>query len=263
MELTAVYPGLHLDRFLREIKDILSVSLENSSLSFSEFKVKELEKLLLSGKPFPYILNDSEFYHHHFYVNESVLIPRPETELLVDMIVRKGKRFEHVLDVGTGSGVLLLSLVKSGIAKKGTGSDVSPAALNVAKTNQRRLRLTDRTDFILSDRLLDVNGKFDLIISNPPYIKASAQRSLVHDSVDKHEPHIALYLLDAEYDQWFTTFFEQVKLHLSHGGEFWMEGHEQEVARQADILKKLSFSEVEMIKDYTGSERFLRASSPK
>lgn len=250
-------------RFLRELTDILTVPLENSAHSFSQSRIQSITKSLLSGKPFPYLLNESEFYHHRFYVNEHVLIPRPETELLVDMIARSGKTFHHVLDIGTGSGVLLLSLVKAGVARKGTGGDVSAEALGVARINQRRLRLTDRTDFVLSDRLEKISRTFDLIVSNPPYIKATSQRSLVHASVDKHEPHQALYLTDSEYDEWFHTFFIQVKARLSFGGEFWMEGHEQEVARQAETLKGLGFSNVEVLKDYTGSERFLRASSPK
>ncbi len=190
-------------------------------------------------------------------MNENVLIPRPETEHLVDIIVRRKKKFEKMLDVGTGSGVILLSLIKAGIAKEGTGSDISNEALAVAKINQRRLRV--KCNFLHSDRFQNIKDKFDLIVSNPPYIKASAHRSLVQNTVDSFEPHLALYLKDSDYDEWFQKFFTEVRDHLLPGGEFWMEGHEKEVETQLKTLEKLGFNNVEVIKDQGGLPRFLTA----
>ena len=190
-------------------------------------------------------------------MNENVLIPRPETEHLVDMIVRRGKKFGKLLDVGTGSGVILLSLLKAGVAKEGTGSDISNEALTVAKINQRRLRVS--CNLIQSDRFQNIKDKFDLIVSNPPYIKASAHRALVQNTVDSFEPHLALYLKDSEYDEWFRKFFSDVRDHLLPGGEFWMEGHENEVGSQLKTLEKLGFNNVEVINDLGGLPRFLTA----
>lgn len=201
----------------------------------------------------------AEFYQHQFYVNPSVLIPRPETELLVDMIVQEKGQFENVLDVGTGSGVILLSLLAAGKAKVGVGVDLSPEALEVAKINSRKLRLEERVEFRISDRLQNVSEKFDLIVSNPPYIKESSHRSLVHNNVDSHEPHMALYLKDDEYQVWFETFFLQIKDALKPNGVFWMEGHELELEAQAEQMKSVGFSSVRVVKDLTGRDRFIFA----
>ncbi len=188
-------------------------------------------------------------------MNEKVLIPRPETEILVDMIVRSGRKFKKVLDVGTGSGVILLSLLKAGVAQEGTGSDISHEALEVAKINQRHLRVS--SELIQSDRFQNIKDKFDLIVSNPPYIKASAHRGLVQNTVDSYEPHLALYLKDSEYEEWFLHFFSDVKDHLLSGGEFWMEGHELELENQATMLKDLGFLDVKVDCDFCGLKRFL------
>lgn len=227
-----------------------------SIYAVSQKRLYEIEEILLSGTPFSYIHRDAEFYHHRFYVDERVLIPRPETELLVDLIARSGRKFQHTLDVGTGSGVILLSLMKAGITQAGTGSDISEKALAVARINQKRLRI--KANLILSDRLKNVSGKFDLIVSNPPYIKASLHRELVQSSVDAFEPHLALYLNDLEYDEWFRTFFSEVLVHLTPGGEFWMEGHEKELLTQLELLKALGFSDCEILQDLGGLPRFLK-----
>ena len=201
----------------------------------------------------------SEFYHHKFYVNQHVLIPRPETEYMVDMLVQEFKgKAQRILDVGTGSGVIVLSLLNAGVGKNGVGVDISPEALKVAEINRNRLRLKHKTTLVQSDRLTKVEGLFDLIVSNPPYIKASSHRNLVHDSVDKHEPHQALYLPDDYYVLWFEDFFQEVRAHLN--GTFMMEGHELELDEQAKMLGRLGFKNVEVLKDLTQTKRYLKAS---
>jgi release factor glutamine methyltransferase len=200
----------------------------------------------------------SEFYHHKFYVDQHVLIPRPETEYMIDMLVNEFKgKVQRVLDVGTGSGVIVLSLVNAGVGKTGVGVDISPEALRVAEINCNRLRLNQKVSLIKSDRLTKVEGVFDLIVSNPPYIKASSHRNLVHDSVDKHEPHQALYLPDDYYVLWFEDFFQEVRSHLN--GTFMMEGHELELDEQAIMLGRLGFQNVQILKDLTQTKRYLKA----
>jgi release factor glutamine methyltransferase len=200
----------------------------------------------------------SEFYHHKFYVDQHVLIPRPETEYMIDMLVNEFKgKVQRVLDVGTGSGVIVLSLVNAGVGKSGVGVDISPEALRVAEINCNRLRLNQKVSLIKSDRLTKVEGVFDLIVSNPPYIKASSHRNLVHDSVDKHEPHQALYLPDDYYVLWFEDFFQEVRSHLN--GTFMMEGHELELDEQAIMLGRLGFQNVQILKDLTQTKRYLKA----
>lgn len=257
------YPGLSQDRFLREVRDILrhrtknlQLELSHSIYLVSSLLLKDLENVFQKGIPFPYQLQESEFYGRSFYVNQHVLIPRPETELLVDLIVQKKKKYHSMADVGVGSGVILLSLLKEGIAPKGLGLDVSEDSLNVARSNASNLRVSS-AEFILSDRLLNVTSEFDLIVSNPPYIKQVSHREGVHDKVDEYEPALALYIPDADYENWFREFFAQVSASLKSGGDFFMEGHEEELKTQAGWLREAGLINVEVIKDWTGRERFL------
>lgn len=205
-----------------------------------------------------YLLGFSEFYGQRFFINPDVLIPRPETELLVEMIVDhyKGK-VKRVLDVGTGSGVILLSLIGYGVGEWGVGVDLSSAALRVAQINTYRLRLNHKIQFKLSDRLENVEGKFDLIVSNPPYIKKSTQKKLVHKNVDSFEPHTALYLEDEVYLDWFKLFFFQITKHLE--GTFFMEGHEDELISLIPLLESLGFESIVILNDFNGRNRFLKA----
>lgn len=220
--------------------------------------MNELSEKLTQGYPLGYLLGFSEFYGQRFFINPDVLIPRPETELLVELIVNQYKgKINKVLDVGTGSGVILLSLLAHDVGETGIGVDISSEALRVAKINANRLRLKEKVDFKISDRLDKVEGTFDLIVSNPPYIKRSTQIKLVHKSVDQFEPHSALYLEDEIYEEWFHAFFESIKAHLN--GAFFMEGHEMEVSAQAKILVTMGFQKVSVLSDLTGRQRFIEA----
>lgn len=224
----------------------------------SDLSSEELEKIFLSGTPFVYLLENAEFYHNNFYINSSVLIPRPETEYLVDMVVQEQSgKIKRVLDVGTGSGVILLSLLSHAVGEFGVGVDISQAALEVARKNAEKLRLSEKASFLLSDRLNKVEGTFDLIISNPPYIKSQSHRNLVHDQVHNFEPHEALYLPDDFYVFWFEDFFHQIRSHLK--GSFYMEGHELELDSHAIMLERLGFKEIRIINDLSGMKRFIKA----
>lgn len=234
------------------------MSLEDSESSLSQRTQHQLEEEFLQGIPMAYLMGFSEFYHHKFFVNQHVLIPRPETEYLVDLLVREKKgKVTRLLDVGTGSGIIPLSLLRYNVGKTAVAVDISEEALKVARINSKRLRLDSKIEFLLSDRLHKVQGTFDLIVSNPPYIKASSHRDLVHKSVDKHEPHQALYLPDDYYVSWYEDFFQEVRSHLN--GLFMMEGHELELDNQAEMLKRLGFRDISILPDLTSTKRFLRA----
>lgn len=250
-----------------EVEDILilrasnsRLKLEHASQTVSPLQKRLLENDFLAGRPFAYLTSFAEFYGRRFFVNENVLIPRPETELLVDLLVQGKRCFERVLDIGTGSGVILLALLDQEVAQEGTGVDVSEEALNVTRVNARKFRLESRVKLLQSDRFAHVHENYDLIVSNPPYIKASTQRDLVHPGVEKHEPHLALYLEDIEYENWFMALFQGVMKHLKADGLFMMEGHELELEGQAQTLRRLGFKDVSVLKDYAGLARFLRAS---
>jgi release factor glutamine methyltransferase len=223
----------------------------------SDLERQKLEEQFLKGTPLATLMGFAEFYHNRYFVDQHVLIPRPETEYMVDLLVNEFKgKAQRILDVGTGSGVILLSLLNAGVGKNGVGVDISEEALRVANINTQRLRLKHKASMIKSDRLTQVEGSFDLIVSNPPYIKASSHRSLVHNSVDKHEPHTALYLPDDYYVLWFEDFFQEVRAHLS--GTFMMEGHELELDEQGKMLGRLGFQNVQVIADLTGTKRYVK-----
>lgn len=255
-------------RFLKEVEDLLikrsknpAIELDDSEYSVPYKLLTDMKNDFLRGVPFSYLLEMSEFYENQFYITPDVLIPRSETEQLVDLIVQKFPHpMERLLDVGIGSGVIILSLLAKNVAKRGVGVDLSSKAIEVAKINARRLRLLDRVEFKISDRLSQVDGEFDLIVSNPPYIRASAHYDLVHQQVKTHEPYLALFLEDEAYSDWFGNFFRQVHHHLKEGGTFFMEGHELEVESQLLILEKLKFRNVSVLKDLSGRARYLVAS---
>lgn len=237
------------------------MELEHALVTFSPLKITQLENSLLTGVPLQYLLGFTEFYGNRFHVDERVLVPRSETEYMVELLMelrtKKKTSFSTLLDVGTGSGVVLLSLLAGGFASTGTGSDISEDSLRVARMNSEALRLSP--DFVRSDRFTDLPGRFEVIVSNPPYIKKKSHAAGVHRAVDEHEPHLALYLEDATYEDWFAEFFQGVFSHLEAGGLFMMEGHEAELAQQAKQLERFGFHHIRVIPDLTGRDRFLEA----
>jgi release factor glutamine methyltransferase len=260
------YPGVTKQIFIDQWRQFCKWNLEHFTLD--ELTVQFLEKVSL-GIPFQYIGGRSYFYRSSFAVNRDVLIPRPETELLVEMgkdflnkkECQDGERF-CVCDVGTGSGAIILSLLgELELPVNALAIDYSESALKVARKNAFNLAYTihpeTKLDFLVTDRLSGVTGEFDLIVSNPPYIKSNESRSKVHTQVDSFEPHMALYISDGDYDEWFECFFKQAYARLKTCGMFLMEGHEDFLEQQASELMKAGFKNVQVKKDLTGRNRFL------
>ena len=141
-------------------------------------------------EPLSHITGRRQFWEHAFRVTRDVLDPRPETEVLVAEALNRGP-FRRVLDLGTGSGCILVSLLAAWPEAVGTGTDISHAALAVARGNAEELRVVDRLDLRQADWFEGLEGQYDLIISNPPYI-AEAEMSDLTPEVRDHEPHHAL-----------------------------------------------------------------------
>ena len=144
----------------------------------------------IAGEPIQYIRGRCDFYGREFLVDSRVLIPRPETELLVERIVRIARRGARVVDVGAGSGCIAITLAVERPDLRVTSVDVSPAALAVARTNARRLAA--RVGFAGSDLLAGCRGTFDVIVSNPPYV-AEGEKARMQREVVAWEPHLALF----------------------------------------------------------------------
>jgi len=161
-------------------------------------KTEELQKLVsrrVKKEPIAYILNNKEFWSANFYVDRSVLIPRPETEVLIDLIlsqISNKNNYLNILDIGTGSGCILISLLKELVKAKGIGVDKSTKAIAIAKKNSISQQVDNRASF-KNVNLEDIkfDKKFDLIVSNPPYLPDVSLKNLNLD-VKLYEPKIAL-----------------------------------------------------------------------
>jgi release factor glutamine methyltransferase len=163
--------------------------LDDKNLKYFNKLIKERANF----KPIAYLINKKYFWNNEFFVNKNTLIPRPDTEILVEQVLRltKHKNIMNILDIGVGSGCILLSILKERKNFYGTGIDISKNALDICKINAKRLKVDGRTKFYKTDIDKFVEGNYDLIISNPPYIKRYDLKYL-ESNVIKFEPKLAL-----------------------------------------------------------------------
>ncbi len=215
------------------------------------------------GIPVQYITGEAEFMGFDFDVNPSVLIPRPETEILVErslaLIEREGMAEPFILDLGTGSGAIAVSLTKLSPSCKIMASDVSEEALEVGRENAAANGVGDRIEFILSDffERIPKNGKFDLIISNPPYIPSEDYDSLPLEV--RSEPRIALDGGERGLE-FYRKIIPESEKRLKRGGYLILEiGYGQTTAIRGLIESAGSYRDVEIIKDYNNIDRVVFA----
>jgi release factor glutamine methyltransferase len=169
--------------------------LLNGNLNISQKKIEKYKKLIkrrVQNEPIAYIVGKKEFWSQNFIVNSSTLVPRPETELMLYKLIKHFKDKQiNILDIGTGSGCILLSLLKELKNSIGTGIDISNLAIQIAIQNSKALNLLNRSKFKVCDLHRFNFGKYDLIVSNPPYIPTKDIKSLSKD-ITNFEPLIAL-----------------------------------------------------------------------
>ena len=215
-----------------------------------EAGLKELKK----GKPVQYIVGNVDFYDVNLLVNENVLIPRFETETLVEKTINYAKELTEpldILDIGTGSGAIAITLAKH-LSCHVLATDISEEALEIAKINSKRNNV--QIDFKQSDILKNVQGKFDIIISNPPYI---AKDEVIDDLVKDNEPHLALY---AEEDglYFYRNILENVKPFLKEKSLIAFEiGMTQSKAITKIAQNYLPHAKIITEKDLTGKDRYI------
>ena len=181
-----------LSKTLNKTRENILINLDQkiNSKNISTFKEYVLRRSY--NEPIAYIMGEKEFWSKEFYVNKGTLIPRPETELLVDKILKiyEGKKIS-ILDIGTGSGCIIISILSSLKNSNGIGIDISKNAILTAKKNALKHKLNERVKF-LNKSINNIFGKkFDLIVSNPPYIGSKNIKNL-SDDIKRHEPRIAL-----------------------------------------------------------------------
>ena len=202
--------------------------------------------------PLQHLTGEQNFMGLDFLVNEHVLIPRQDTEILVEEIMRDLHDGIRILDMCTGSGCILLSLLHYSNDCSGVGVDVSEDALVVARQNADRLA-EKQAVFIQSDLFEKVEGSFDLIVSNPPYIRSQEIAGLMPE-VREHEPHLAL---DGKDDglHFYREIIKGAMPHLKRGGQLFFEiGYDQGEAVQA-LLAANGYTEIAVVNDYAGLDR--------
>lgn len=260
-DLLASYPGLTLRRLLQTYCEYNRVQADD--LMLADAKAMKFFDDLQAFRPLEYILKRSHFYNSSFYVNENVLIPRNETEILVEDALNyiKNNPVRSLADIGVGSGCILFSILcEANCEIDGHGIDISEQALEVCRVNafrhRYRMHPKSRYELSLGDRLQSIERKFDLIVSNPPYIDFKQDAKHVHFQTYEWEPHEALFLENRLYEKWFDEFFLQAFDRLESSGAMFMEGHESKLEALEKIAKKY-FAKVRVKNDYTGVPRFL------
>lgn len=219
---------------------------------------------LKRGEPLQYIIGDTVFYGLTFKVNPAVLIPRPETEELVDWIIERCNSASlgegNLLDIGTGSGCIAISLKKNLAGFKVSAIDVSEDALTTAKENA--LQNNAEVNFIHADILnFKSTEKYDVIVSNPPYITMEEQKAM-HQNVLENEPHLALFVSDETPLIFYEAIAELALNNLNSNGLLCFEINEHLSKETIQMLIDKSFINIELRKDMQGKDRMIICSHP-
>jgi len=211
---------------------------------------------LLNEEPIQYILNTTSFYGLDFICTPSALIPRPETEELVDWILKSEKNKISILDIGTGTGCIPISLAKNNTDYTVSALDISDVALELAKDNAQKNEVD--ISFISADIFSYTSEKkYDLIVSNPPYVR-NLEKIKIQNNVLNFEPPLALFVDDDDPLVFYRAILEFAKSNLSEKGSVYFEINENLFNEMESLLASYRFSEIELKKDVFGKYRFIR-----
>ncbi len=218
-------------------------------------KFKSLIERRKKGEPIAYLINTKEFWKDEFFVNKDVLIPRPDSELIIEQVLKIYSKDDQlqVLDIGTGSGCILLSILKERSNFYGTGIDISKKSINVSKFNAKQLHLTNRVKFFHSSVDNFNNGKYDIIVSNPPYIEQLSLKYLEKDVVN-FEPKLAL---SGGFDGFskIRKVINKTSNLIKKNGKFILEIGFNQKNKAIKLLKEEGFYVNKAIKDYGNNDR--------
>ncbi|MEZ4842246.1 MAG: peptide chain release factor N(5)-glutamine methyltransferase [Flavobacteriaceae bacterium] len=222
---------------------------------------------LKTEKPIQYIIGSTKFYGLPFTVNENTLIPRPETEELVDWIVKDAQKTNlqptTILDIGTGSGCIAISLAKNLPSAEVYAIDISEKALQVAKQNAKQNGVTVHfieADILSSDTNLNTTKdlRFDIIVSNPPYIR-NLEKVEIKKNVLDYEPHTALFVNDENPLIFYKAIADFAKKNLKKEGKLYLEINQYLGKETISLLQNKGFKNIELRKDLFGNDRMLKA----
>ncbi|MBU0941406.1 MAG: peptide chain release factor N(5)-glutamine methyltransferase [Bacteroidetes bacterium] len=271
-ELTPIYDVGEVESFfyliLEDKQQLRRIDLAlTPDLSFSERDVLLWDELVQQLKleiPIQYLLGKTSFYGLDFAVNDAVLIPRQETEELVDWIVstvnsEKADLPLRILDIGTGSGCIAISLAKN--IKNATvfAIDVSEEALETARKNaaNNNVVITFISQNILET--VDLEQRFDIIVSNPPYVRNLEKQEIKKNVLD-NEPHLALFVADDDALIFYTKIAQLSQKNLTSSGHLFFEINQYLGQEMVELLQSLNFKNIELRKDIYGNDRMTKAS---
>ncbi|MEQ8471539.1 MAG: peptide chain release factor N(5)-glutamine methyltransferase [Marinoscillum sp.] len=266
LQLTPIYGGpeansitnilfedlLHIDRIKR---------LTNTNMQISETQKEILNvaiSRLLKNEPIQHIVGYTHFFGRSFQVNQHTLVPRPETEELVNLIIGENKTGKPtILDIGTGTGCIAISLELEIHGSNVTGVDLSEEALQTAKMNAKALGA--HANFIQMDILNNAPQlRFDIIVSNPPYIPMSDKKEM-HPNVLKYDPGSALFVPDDDPLIFYHRIAELGKISLNKGGKVYLEIHENFGEEIKNLLRENGYENIQVLKDLNGKNRMVSA----
>ncbi len=269
-ELSSLYDEKEIESFfyivlecfhnIKRIDLALNPEMEMDAMQLLRWEsvLSELKK----EKPIQYIVGETEFYGLPFLVNENTLIPRPETEELVEWILESTKyeiqstRF-RILDIGTGSGCIAISLAKNLPNAQVSAIDVSEKAFATANRNAEINEVN--VDFILKNILEteDLNEQFDIIVSNPPYVR-NLEKAEIKPNVLEFEPHLALFVDDNDALLFYRKIAQLAKKNLSENGQLYFEINQYLGKETVKLLEILGFKNIILKKDIYGNDRMIR-----
>ncbi|MCF6130781.1 peptide chain release factor N(5)-glutamine methyltransferase [Flavobacterium wongokense] len=267
-ELLPIYDEQEIDSFfyiiLEKIHKLKRIDLAlNPETVLDGIHLKQWKSIvsdLKLEKPIQYILGETEFYGLTFLVNENTLIPRPETEELVELIISKATSNPlKILDIGTGSGCIAISLAKNLSNAEVSAIDVSEQALATAQKNAELNKV--QVNFLLKNILEteDLAQQFDIIVSNPPYVR-NLEKAEIKPNVLEYEPHLALFVEDADALLFYRKIADLAKKNLNPNGKLYFEINQYLGKETVQLLESLGFLDIELKKDVYGNDRMISAS---
>ena len=221
--------------------------------------IRSIIHRLKKQEPIQYILGETQFYGLNLKVDKNVLIPRPETEELVELIIKGNEnKKNNIMDIGTGSGCIAIALKKNIPGSVITAIDVSADALEIASLNA----INNKADInfikqdILSDKILFTPSFYDIIVSNPPYVTQN-EKNTMRPNVINYEPHLALFVNDNDPLLFYNSIVKFSKKYLNKNGKLYFEINEKYSLEICDLLKDTSFKNIQLKKDLSGKNRFV------
>ncbi len=270
-ELTSIYDADEADSFfyllLEDKNQLKRIDLAlTPELTFSDAELlswnAQLEQLKVES-PIQYIIGSTSFYGLDFTVNANVLIPRPETEELVEWIIKENATTENanglkILDIGTGSGCIAIALAKNLPNAKVFALDVSEKAIAIAKKNalKNNVAVTFLQQNILETE--DLNQPFDIIVSNPPYVR-NLEKHEINKNVLEHEPHLALFVADNDALVFYKKIAHLANKNGTTNGQLFFEINQYLGPETVTLLEKLNFKNIQLRQDIYGNDRMIRA----